>query len=223
MTEIEPPQGFDWRHWVGRWDRMQEGYLVRRGERFSTVIRLVRDTQGPAPRILDLGCGPGSLMQALLEALPRAEILGIDFDPTMLLLGRRRLARYGARASLALADLRQDAWLEVLPGTVDAVVSATALHWLTADELRALYGQVSGILRPGGVFVNADHVGSDCAAIQEGWVRHRQEMRGREGNGGTTLCPAHVPQILLLRGAALAAPFRCDPEQMESVIGLRRF
>jgi SAM-dependent methyltransferase len=183
MMQIEPLEGFDWQHWVGRWDRMQEGYLVRRGERFATVIRLVRDTQGPAPRVLDLGCGPGSLMCALLQALPRAEMLGIDFDPTMLLLGRRRLTRYGGRASFALADLRQDAWLEAVPGPVDAVVSATALHWLRADELTTLYRQVSTVLRPGGVFVNADHIGSDCAAIQEGWVRHRQGMREREGNG----------------------------------------
>ena len=79
--EIVPPQGFDWQHWVGRWDRMQDRYLVRRGERFATVVRLVRDTQGQAPCVLDLGCGPGSLMQALLAAFPQARVVGIDGNP----------------------------------------------------------------------------------------------------------------------------------------------
>ena len=197
MTEwqnIQPPPGFDYQHWVTRWDQMQERYLVRRRERFDTVLRLVRDTQGSDPLIVDLGCGPGSLMSALLQALPGAQILGIDFDPTMLLLGRERLASYGARARFRLADLRQGVGRRLgcrqMPERaqpdkpVDAVISATALHWLTADELAALYRQVAGILRPGGLFVNADHVGSDCAAIQQGWERHRQQMRDDEGNAG---------------------------------------
>lgn len=182
--EIEPPEGFDWLYWVGRWDRMQERYLVRRGERFETVVRLVQDTQGPAPQILDLGCGPGSLMQALLGAFPGAEIVGIDFDPTILLLARERLAPYGARAGLHLADLRDGSWPEAVAGPLDAVVSATALHWLTADQLATLYRQIAQLLRPGGLFVNADHVGSDCAPVQKGWARHRQEMRDLEGNTG---------------------------------------
>ena len=58
-----------WREWVARWDRMQARYLVGRAERFAVIARLVRETQGPAPRIVDLGCGPGSLSAALLDAL----------------------------------------------------------------------------------------------------------------------------------------------------------
>jgi len=65
---------------------------------------------------------------------------------------------------------------------VDAVVSATALHWLTAGELRAVYRRIAQLLRPGGVFVNADHVGSDDARIQAGWTRHRQAMRDQEAS-----------------------------------------
>ena len=34
----------------------------------------------------------------------------------------------------------------------------------------------------GGIFLNADHVGSECSAIQAAWEGHRQEMRESESD-----------------------------------------
>ena len=172
----------DWQAWVTRWDRMQARYLVRRAERFAVLAHLVRETQGAAPRIVDLGCGPGSLSAALLDALPDATMWGVDANEGMLALARPRLAAYGARAHVVCADLREASWSALVPGEVDAVVSATALHWLLPDALRTLYGQVAGLLAPGGLFANADHVGSAHAAIQAAWERERAEARAREGH-----------------------------------------
>jgi SAM-dependent methyltransferase len=174
----------DWQTWVARWDRMQERYLVDRDERFAVIARLVlHDTQCPVPRLLDLGCGTGSLMAALLEALPGAQALGVDLDPTMLILAGKRLAKYGNRAQVLQADLRQASWLKGIPGPVNAVVSATALHWLSPGQLTALYLQITGLLRPGGIFLNADHVASDSPAVQASWVHHhREQMRLAQAN-----------------------------------------
>ena len=41
------------------------------------------------------------------------------------------------------------------------------------------------ILRPGGILLNADHVGSPSPEIQETWERHREEMRAREGTSSS--------------------------------------
>jgi SAM-dependent methyltransferase len=144
----------------------------------------VRDVAGPCARVVDLGCGPGSLMEAVLDALPQAEVWGIDFDPAALLLARARLAGYGGRAHLALADLRTPTWRDGLPDKVDAVISATALHWLRPAPLAALYGQVAVLLRPGGLFLNADHVGSDWPPLQVAWERYRAEMRAARDEDG---------------------------------------
>jgi len=188
------PPGLDWQHWVERWDRMQARYLVKREERFALLARLVRgeathrEGKGPSAQVVDLGCGPGSLMEVMLDAMPRAEVWGIDFDPAALLLARARLARYGERAHLALADLRSPTWTDGLRAVsrllreVDAVISATALHWLKPGPLATLYGQIAALLRPGGLFLNADHVGSDCPSLQAAWERHRAEMRAAQGN-----------------------------------------
>ena len=182
--DVDLPTGFDWREWVERWDRMQNRYLVRRAERFALIVRMVRETQESPSRLLNIGCGPGSLMVPLLESFPEAEVIGVDSNPLMLLLARERLAEFGDRARLVLADLREPSWSESLPVPMDAVVSATALHWLSPDALAALYGQLAQILRPGGIFLNADHAGSDYAPIQTAWERHREEMRREEGTTG---------------------------------------
>ena len=72
------PGGIDWMHWVERWDRMQERCLARRAERIELLVNLVRDTVQPVKRVLDLGCGKGSLMRPLLDAFPDTEVQGIE-------------------------------------------------------------------------------------------------------------------------------------------------
>ncbi|MBI5030269.1 MAG: class I SAM-dependent methyltransferase [Chloroflexi bacterium] len=173
---IQIPSGFDWQHWFHRWERMQERYLVDRAERFAVMIRMVRATQSSISRVLDLGCGPGSLMRQFLEAFPEAQVTGVDLDPMLLLLGRAQLTEFGMRAKLIETDLRDSSWLQLAPGPFDAMVSSTALHWLAPEQLSALYGRVAQVLRPGGIFLNADHVGSDSSLIQQAWEQHRDEM-----------------------------------------------
>ena len=182
---IDVPDGFDWRHWVERWDRMQDLYVPGRQERMELMVRTIRATQQSVGRVLDLGCGAGSLTVALLEAFPQARVFGIDFDPTMILLAKERLARFGDRAVLALADLRDAFWCKSLPAPMDATVSITALHWLTPQQLSGLYRQLAEILRPGGILLNSDHVGSDLSLVQKLWKQHAQQMRQHPDNCGT--------------------------------------
>ncbi len=134
---LQLPNNIQWQHWVERWDRMQERYLVRRDERIKLLVRLVQESVSPVSRVLDLGCGTGSLMQPFLDAFPEAEVFGVDFDPVLLPLAQQRLRPYGARSRLILADLRSEGWRAELPETFDAVISATALHLLTEVQLFA--------------------------------------------------------------------------------------
>ena len=173
MQEFKIPENLDWWMWINRWDKMQEKYIAKRSERFQMMVQLIRDTQDNINRILDLGCGTGSLMLEMLNAFADAEVFGIDFDPTLIPLAQRRLAEFKNRANIVLDDLRKTAWLANISKPIDAVVSATALHWMQPDELIELYDKLAGILKPGGIFLNADHVGSDSNQIQNLWQKFK--------------------------------------------------
>ena len=181
LEDIKPPDGLDWQHWVDAWDRMQERYLVKRTERFEIVVRLIRETQHSVEAVLDLGCGTGSLMSFVLEAFPEVEVVGVDFDPAILWLAEARLGRFGDRSRVILADMRSASWTRDVPSQLDAVVSATALHWLNADQLSGLYRQIAPLMRHGAIFLNADHVGSDCSEIQRAWELQRDVALSRQG------------------------------------------
>ena len=174
---LQLPPSCDWRSWIDRWDRMQARYLVKRQERFDTILQLLHETKIAVSVVVDLGCGTGSLTVRILEAFPKAQVIGIDLDPTLLPLARLRTVHGGERVQLLQRDLRDPAWIADLPVPVDAVVSATALHWLNEVQLQQVYAHLAGILRPGGIFLNADHVGSDFPPLQQFWERHRESMR----------------------------------------------
>ena len=161
---IPVPQGFDHVEWVGRWDRMQRRYLVRREERFAVMVELVRAVAPTPGAIIDLGCGSGSLTLRLAEAFPQAAIVGIDFDPTMLVLARARLAALGERVHLLCRDLRRKDWTDGLPAPIDAAVSATALHWFSPQQLAGLYRQLAGVMRK--PFIRKFTILADCIRIE---------------------------------------------------------
>jgi cyclopropane fatty-acyl-phospholipid synthase-like methyltransferase len=176
---------------------MQERYLVARDERFAIMARLVHATQGHAPLILDLGCGTGSVMAALLEAIPGSRAVGVDMDPTLLKLAEERLSMYGERGQVTWADLRQTDWVSTLPQQkVDAVVSATALHWLAPEQLATLYTQIASLLKPGGIFLNADHIASDDPRIQQEWEKHRaQSLAANPGEDWDSFWSAYLAEL----------------------------
>jgi ubiquinone/menaquinone biosynthesis C-methylase UbiE len=172
----------DWRTWIKRWDKMQERYIPARKERFENIVGLIADTKPKASKVLDIGCGTGSLMLPILEAFPKAEVWGIDFDTTLLALAEKRLAKFGDRVRLIEADLRKSGWIKLVGGHCDAVVSATALHWFSPPQLSRLYKQFAQILKPSGIFLNADHAGSPCKQIQKDWENQRHRLARKYKN-----------------------------------------
>ena len=147
------------RSWRRRWDRQQESLVPQRESRFSAIMIPLGLTLGSRFRALDLGCGTGSLSERILARYPKARVVALDFDPVLLAIGRRGLGRAGGRLTWIEADLRRSGWEQALPpGRFDAVVSSTALHWLTARELGQVYRALARTIRRGGLFLNGDWI-----------------------------------------------------------------
>jgi ubiquinone/menaquinone biosynthesis C-methylase UbiE len=168
----------DWQNWIERYDKMQRRYLVKRSERFDIIAGLIKAVC-PNPRlIVDLGCGTGSLSIRLLEEFDSAKLYAVDLDPTILLLAEHRLKHFKNRVQIIQADAGKMDWGQYIGA--DAVVSATALHWLKPEDLEKVYCQIYKILRSGGIFMNADHAGSSNNLIQQRWEFNREQMRQQE-------------------------------------------
>ena len=116
-----------------------------------------------ARRILDLGTGDGRLLALLRIDRPGAEGVAVDFSPTMLAAARERF-REVAAVRVVEHDLD-----EPLPplGKFDVVVSSFAIHHCTDERKRSLYGEIFGLLEPGGVFLNLEHVASATPALHQ--------------------------------------------------------
>jgi tRNA (cmo5U34)-methyltransferase len=135
------------------------------------MLRLVEARQMPVEGLADLGCGNGILAKALLGQYPNATATLVDFSEPMLEEARRELSPYAGNCHFIKADLSDQQWGVPIADRApfDLVVSGYAIHHLTDARKRQLYSEVYELLKPGGLFVNADHVKSSTMWLERIW------------------------------------------------------
>ena len=158
-----PTRQVDWADWLQRWDAQQSLYMTTREERFEVMLDALEATVGSDIVALDLACGPGAISQRLLARFPNARTFAVDLDPVLLAIGQGALATLDGRLTWIEENLNDPEWAdrlaERLAGRqIDAVLSSTALHWLAPGTLARVYRELGQLIRPGGVFLNADHL-----------------------------------------------------------------
>ncbi|MFE0317293.1 3' terminal RNA ribose 2'-O-methyltransferase Hen1 [Streptomyces albogriseolus] len=158
-------------------------------QRREAVLGVLRASG--AARVLDLGCGQGQLVQALLKDPAFTEIVGVDVSMRALTIASRRLKldRMGERqasrvtllqGSLAYTDRRLKGY--------DAAVLSEVIEHLDLPRLPALEYAVFGAARPRTVCVTTPNVEYNVRweSLPAGHVRHgdhrfewtREEFRG---------------------------------------------
>jgi ubiquinone/menaquinone biosynthesis C-methylase UbiE len=103
----------------------------------------------PSYRVLDIGCGTGSLAVLIKRQHPDVEVVGLDPDPGALARARRKAQR--AAVSIQL----DQGFSDELPYTecsFNRVFSSFMLHHLQAAEKETALREVRRVLRPGGRF-----------------------------------------------------------------------
>jgi len=139
--------------------------ISHRGEGESALLEFIPSS---ARRILDLGTGDGRLLALVRAELARrgqllTEAVAVDFSPTMLDEVRKR---FSGEASVSVVGHNMDGRLPAL-GRFDAVISSFAIHHLVHERKRALYAEIHGLLNPGGVFCNLEHVASPTLRLHQ--------------------------------------------------------
>ena len=137
---------------------------------------LVEQLPARVERFLDVGTGDGRLIDLVRAERPGAEAVGLDFSPPMLAAAADRFAD-DAAVELIEHDLGEP--LPPLP-TFDLVVSGFVIHHLDDERKRALYAEVLGRLRPGGRFLNLEHVASGSERLHREFLDAIGERPGDE-------------------------------------------
>jgi trans-aconitate 2-methyltransferase len=153
------------------WDpKRYEQFKEQRAAPFEDLLRLIHVR--PALRVIDLGCGTGSLTARLAEALPESDVLGIDSSAQML----------AQAAALARPGLRfEQRAIEEVEGAWDVVFSNAAIQWVRDHE--ALVPRLLGLVRPGGQLVvqlpsNHTHVTQTTIKALAGEEPFREALGG---------------------------------------------
>src|ERR1700693_2991335 len=100
-----------------------------------------------ALRVLDIGCGTGSMAVLIKRMHPEAEVVGIDPDPSALSVAERKAKR--ARISIEFDRGFAD-HMPYADASFDRVFSSFMFHHLAADEKTATLGEIRRVLKPGG-------------------------------------------------------------------------
>ena len=105
------------------------GALPLAREQLDVMHRIIAALNPGVTRLLDLGCGSGTLGGSLLERFPRARCVFADFSLPMLGTAREALAEFEGRTEFVDVDYGDPQWPSEMDGAApfDAVVSGQRL------------------------------------------------------------------------------------------------
>ena len=99
----------------------------------------------PGMKVLDLGCGTGTLTLMLKRAMPNAIVTGMDGDPQVLAIAREKSRGINIHWNQGLASS-----LPYLDSAFDRVVTSLVIHQLIQDDKRRAFKEMYRVLKPDG-------------------------------------------------------------------------
>lgn len=119
------------------------------------ALRRVPEQLGRAPRVLDIACGTGILLQRIIEQVPDIEAYGVDASADMLTQASLTLqGQPRVRLVHAVIGTGETASLPFEPGTFDLITCTNALH--DVPEPAAALNRLRLLLAPRGQLMLED-------------------------------------------------------------------
>ena len=147
---------------VREYEYQQHLVSEQKEESLYSVVRIInyfRYLYGiGAPRILDIGCGPGTettLSKYILEGVADSYVTGIDSSEQMIEVANSRLiGEYGQRFNGYVSDFNsQNFWIPEINRRYDFLTSFAALHYLSDSRMFAFLKEIYNHLENSGLFV----------------------------------------------------------------------
>ena len=129
----------------------------------NALINSIPFEHGVPVKVLDLGCGTGTVTKILKGQFKNAHVTCLDLAENMIEMAKIKLNDYN-NIEYTVGDFYEYNFTE----TYDVIVSSLALHHLATDEdKKGFYKKIYEALTPGGVFINADAVLAPNKQLQD--------------------------------------------------------
>jgi tRNA (cmo5U34)-methyltransferase len=149
--------------------------IPRYDEMLDALIAAIPFLPDQPLRIIDLGCGTGTLAMRLKQRFSKARITCLDLAENMLALARAKLVGYEG-----IEFEHGDLLTHALKGPYDVAVSSLALHHLeTEQDKRNFYRRLYAALAPGAVFWTADAALGATPAVNQMYMEKWKEFMRR--------------------------------------------
>ena len=161
----------------GEYDRLIATLIPHYGDLIDAAASAVDAVARNTPAVVDLGTGSGTLAQRILKVRPKARLIGIDSDASMLATASRRL-----RGNIQTIE---ENFEQIRIPRCDVVSASFSLHHIpTGRRKAALYKRCFQSLRPGGMLVSADCFLASSAVLRQrhrqAWLDHLQRRHTRK-------------------------------------------
>ena len=117
----------------------------------SDIVDRLNPTDGQ--RVLDMGCGTGTLTAMIKKAYPGLDVTGLDADESALGIARHKVSKLALEIDFECANATE---LPFPSSTFERVVSSLFFHHLLPAQKQQALLEVQRVLKPGGVFFLAD-------------------------------------------------------------------
>ncbi|AGA68604.1 methylase involved in ubiquinone/menaquinone biosynthesis [Desulfitobacterium dichloroeliminans LMG P-21439] len=129
-----------WDFWADRYSRLWV-QKVSLGPTREYVLKEITEISSDRKTLLDLGCGPGELLNQIGEKFPQLHLTGIDYSPRMLEISQQR----NKRVKHVLMDAAD---LDKLEGRYDMIICTHSLPYYRNPK--EVFRQLSRLLNQEG-------------------------------------------------------------------------